>query len=308
MKKYLSLLLALACLLSVAGCGSSSEDDQSDASQTTTETTTDEGTQEGDTSGVASSGDYADPVAMDVKGDPIYAGDIEDGEYEITVESSSSMFNIVSCQLTVEDGEMTAVMTMGGTGYLYVYMGTAEEAAAASQEDYISYEELSTGEHTFTVPVEALNMELSCAAFSKSKELWYDRTLVFTTEGIPTSALSGNVLTTVADLGLADGTYTVEVTLSGGSGKASVQSPCTLTVDGGQATATVIWSSSNYDYMVVDEVQYDPITTEGGSTFEIPVSGFDYDMAVSADTTAMSQPYLIDYTLNFDSSTLTAAE
>ena len=305
MKRTLGLLLALTCLLCAAGCASDSDDSQEDADQTAQVSETD--SQE-ETSGVASSDDYADPVDMEVEGDPIYAADIADGTYDITVESSSSMFNIVSCQLTVENGEMTAVMTMGGTGYLYVYMGTAEQAAQASEEEYISYQELSTGEHTFTVPVEALNMELPCAAFSKNKELWYDRTLVFTADGIPTDALSGDVLTTVEDLGLEDGSYTVEVTLSGGSGKASVQSPCALTVENGQATATLIWSSSNYDYMVVDDVQYDPISTEDGSTFEIPVTGFDYDMAVSADTTAMSQPYLIDYTLNFDSSTVTPAE
>ena len=60
--------------------------------------------------------------------------------------------------------------------------------------------------------------------------------------------------------------------------------------------------------MIVDGVQYDPITTEGGSTFEIPIQGFDCPMPVQADTTAMSQPHLIDYTLTFDSATVTAAE
>jgi ABC-type proline/glycine betaine transport system ATPase subunit len=54
--------------------------------------------------------------------------EIKDGTYSITVESSSSMFNIVDCQLTVTDGEMTAVMTLSGTGYSKLYMGTGEEA------------------------------------------------------------------------------------------------------------------------------------------------------------------------------------
>ena len=109
---------------------------------------------------------------------------------------------------------------------------------------------------------------------------------------------------TAAEAVLADGAYTVEVTLEGGSGKASVESPARLTVQDGAATAVIIWSSSNYDYMKVDGVRCDPINTEGNSTFEIPVLGFDYKMPVLADTTAMSTPHEIEYTLYFDSASL----
>ena len=94
----------------------------------------------------------------------------------------------------------------------------------------------------------------------------------------------------------------------GGSGKASVASPAALRVENGVAYATIIWSSSNYDYMKVDDTQYNPTNTEGNSTFEIPVLGFDYAMPVSADTTAMSTPHEIDYTLFFDSTTLEKQE
>ncbi len=69
----------------------------------------------------------------------------------------------------------------------------------------------------------------------------------------------------------------------------------------------IAWSSSNYDYMLVDGVQYDPVNTEGNSVFEIPVTAFDTPVAVQADTTAMSQPYLIDYTLTFDSASIQSA-
>ena len=47
---------------------------------------------------------------------PGYAGELKDGTYEIKVDSSSSMFNITDCLLTVEDGAMSAVMTMSGKG------------------------------------------------------------------------------------------------------------------------------------------------------------------------------------------------
>jgi len=100
-----------------------------------------------------------------------------------------------------------------------------------------------------------------------------------------------------------DGRYTVEVTLSGGSGRASVETPAKLTVEQGAASAVVVWSSSNYEFMVVDGQTYRPIQEEGNSTFEIPVV-LDEEMAVSAQTLAMSEPHLIDYTLLFRSDTL----
>ena len=102
---------------------------------------------------------------------------------------------------------------------------------------------------------------------------------------------------------LTDGEYTIEVTLSGGSGRASVESPAALVIDGETITATIVWSSPYYEYMLVDDVQYDPVQTEGNSTFEIPVV-LDADMAVSASTIAMSEPHLVEYTLHFDSSTI----
>ncbi|MEE8721942.1 MAG: hypothetical protein SOI38_02965 [Eggerthellaceae bacterium] len=105
---------------------------------------------------------------------------------------------------------------------------------------------------------------------------------------------------------LADGTYEVDVTLSGGSGRASVSSPAKLVVSGGAMTATIEWSSNSFDKMVVNDVEYAPTNTEGNSTFDIPVSALDTDIAVSAETTAMSQPHMVDYTLHFDSKTVQA--
>ncbi len=105
-------------------------------------------------------------------------------------------------------------------------------------------------------------------------------------------------------LGLADGSYTVSVTLSGGSGRANVISPAVLTMKEGLATARIVWSSRNYDYMILNNVKYNPVTLEGGSTFEIPVTGFDGEMPVIADTTTMSKPHEINYTLKFISASL----
>ena len=112
---------------------------------------------------------------------------------------------------------------------------------------------------------------------------------------------------TAEDLGIADGEYTVEVTLSGGSGRATVESPTKIKVENGIATATIIMSSSNYDYVIVGEEKYLPVNTEGNSVFEVPVAEFDKPMTVMADTTAMSVPHEIEYTLTFASDTVTAS-
>ena len=235
---------------------------------------------------------------------PIDGSQVKDGVYDVTVDSSSSMFQIVACQLTVENGSMTAQMTMGGTGYLYVYMGTGEQAANADESEYIPFVEDAAGAHTYTVPVEALDAGIPCAAFSKNKEKWYDRTLVFRADSLPADAFAEGVVTTPENLSLADGVYQVDVTLEGGSGRASVQSPAQMTVENGNVTASIVWSSSNYDYMKVDDIRYDAVIENDQSVFTIPVTCFDWKMAVVADTIAMSQPHEIDYALRFDSASI----
>ena len=94
------------------------------------------------------------------------------------------------------------------------------------------------------------------------------------------------------------------MSLEGGSGKATVESPAKLTVKDNEITAVIKWSSPNYDYMVVDGEKYEMTNKEGNSTFEIPVAGFDAALPVKANTVAMSEPHEIDYTLKFDSESL----
>ena len=104
-----------------------------------------------------------------------------------------------------------------------------------------------------------------------------------------------------------DGVYMIDVNLTGGSGRTSVETPCELIVSEGEMTAALIWSSSYYTYVLMDGDYYYPINEEGNSTFEIPVFVLDQDIAISAETEAMSEPHVIEYTLYFDSSTLEAA-
>lgn len=289
---------------------------------------------------VASEDEKVTPEEVGVEGmKPVYGTDVADGVYEVETESSSSMFRIEHAVLTVQDGKMTAVLTLGGTGYLKLYMGTGEEAAKADASSYIGYAEDENGAYTYTIPVDALDQPLNCAAFSKKKEKWYDRKILFRAESLPEEAVLVELpdyeeLKRAArekrieemkeeregdkvpeedqkasdDILPADGTYTIEVALEGGSGRASVQSPAIVTVTDQKAVLTVEWSSSHYDYMLVGEEKYLPVSTEGNAVFEIPAAVLDGSISVTADTTAMSTPHEIDYTLILSGDTLQRTE
>ena len=270
---------------------------------------------------------------------PVYGTDVADGTYEIEVDSSSSMFRIVKAVLTVQDGNMSAVLTLSGTGYLKLYMGTGEEAVEKTEEDYSQYVEDADGAYTYTVPVEALNKELECTGFSRRKEKWYDHQVVFEAETLPEGAVlielsseedteenteengetseEGAVESPAmtvdsnlkpAEIDCSDGIYQIEVSLNGGSGRAGLTSPATIEVSDYTATATIEWSSPYYDYMIVNGETYQPVNKEGNSVFEIPVYAFDEEMDVTADTTAMSTPHEVAYTLTFHSDSIQPAE
>ena len=257
---------------------------------------------------------------------PVYAEDIENGTYEVNVESSSSMFRIQSAELTVSDSEMTVALTIGSTSYMKLFAGTAEQAAASTEDQYIGYTESGDGV-VFSVPVEALDQPFSCAAFSAKKEMWYDRSLLVRADSLPPEAIHVAIAdyeqlkkdardrqieaqksqSQLADLAtetdLEDGEYEVPVTLEGGSGKASVASPATLIVKDGKTYARIKWSSSHYDYMLVDGIKILPegkASPEDNSVFVIPVTSLSEPMKVIGDTTAMSTPHEVEYTLDFE--------
>lgn len=121
---------------------------------------------------------------------PVTGDMLVDGEYEIDVDSSSSMFKIEECRVTVDASKITAKIRMSGQGYGKLFMGTAEEASAAEESACVAYEEDAEGSYWFTIPVKALNLKIECAAFSKKKELWYDRTLVFLADRLQKEAFS----------------------------------------------------------------------------------------------------------------------
>ncbi len=232
--------------------------------------------------------------------EPVDGPVLEDGIYSAKFETDSSMFRInETCDgkgiLKVEDGKMTIHVTLLSQKILNLFPGLAEQAAAEGAEllqpteDSVTYPDGATETvYGFDIPVPCLDEEFDCALIG-TKGTWYDHK-VSVSEPEKLFPLIG------------EGS-TAEVTLSGGTGRASVESPAKIEFDGRNVLATIVWSSPYYEYMIVNGVRYEPVQKEGNSTFVIPVR-FDEDYPVSASTTAMSQPHLIDYVLRFDSSTI----
>jgi len=234
---------------------------------------------------------------------------LADGIYSAVFTTDSSMFNVNEAMegrgiLAVKDGEMSIHVTFSSKNILNLFPGLAEDAQKEGAEllepsvDQVTYSDGFQDEaYGFDIPVPYLDEEFDLALIGK-KGKWYDHK-VSVSDPVYTGPLE--------ETAVEDGTWLCEVTLEGGSGKASVESPAVITVENGSVKAQLVWSSKNYQYLLINEVQYDKINEEGNSTFEIPVV-LDTQMSISALTTAMSQPHLVDYTLFFDSSTLKPIE
>ena len=238
--------------------------------------------------------------------------ELEDGTYTAEFKTDSGMFHVNEANdgkgtLTVKDGKMTIHVSLVSKNIVNLFEGTSEDAQKDGAEllepttDTVTYSDGATEEvYGFDIPVPELDKEFDVALIGK-KGVWYDHKVsVSNPEPKEDDAKSA--------VDLEDGTYTAEVTLEGGSGRATIESPATITVKDGVATASIVWSSPNYDYMIVDGEKLLPVNTEGNSVFEIPVASFDTALDVIADTVAMSKPHEIEYTLAFDSSTIKTAE
>ena len=280
--RFVSLLAVSALLAaSLAGCGSSASSVASSASSEAVSSA----------AAPASSESAAASSALS----------LADGIYTADFETDSSMFHAnEACDgkgtLTVEDGQMTLHISLQSKKIVNLYVGMAADAPDHEADwlqpttDTVTYSDGTSEEvYGFDVPVEALDTDFQLAILG-TKGKWYDHTVsVRNVEAQAAEAVETP----------ADGSYTCEVTLEGGSGRATVDSPAALTVADGKMTATIVWSSPNYDYMIVDGEKYLPTNTEGNSTFEIPVSALGVPLSVVADTVAMSTPHEIEYTLTF---------
>lgn len=309
MKKRI-IALSLISMLALASCSSKEQSSKQSSTPETTaaETTTTEAATE-TTAEVTTEHVTAAQNEVGFEGmTEVRANTVKEGEYHISVDSSSSMFKIADCILYVKGSSMNADIIIDSKSYDALFMGTEDEAKKADESERITYTTNDSGQSVFSVPVEALDKEIQCAALSAKKQEWYGRTLVFRADSLPMDALLTRGYTECSSLGLEDGEYTADVTLEGGSGRASVASPAKLIVKDGNVDAEIVWSSDKYDKMVMQGATYLPTITDGHSVFIIDVLGFDYKMPVGAETTAMSEPHMIDYTLYFDSSTIKKCE
>lgn len=227
---------------------------------------------------------------------------LADGVYQASFSTDSSMFHAnEACDgkgvLTVQNGQMSIYVTLAGKGIVNLFPGTAEDAQKPGAEwlqptlETVHYSDGTTDEaNAFLIPVPYLDEEFDVALVGK-KGTWYDHKVsVSDPQPMDECAQAEPPM---------DGEYTINVALEGGSGRASVQSPARLTVENGAMTATVIWSSKNYDLMIVDGQEYTPTYENELSCFTIPVSALGTPLPMQAETTAMSQPHMIDYTLTF---------
>ena len=289
--RFVSLLAVSALLAaSLAGCGSSASSVASSASSEAVSSAAESAVSEAASESAAASSALA----------------LEDGTYTAEFDTDSSMFHVNEASdgkgtLTVEDGQMTLHISLQSKKIVNLYVGMAADAPDHEADwlqpttDTVTYSDGTSEEvYGFDVPVEALDTDFQLAILG-TKGKWYDHTVsVRNVEAQAAEAVETP----------ADGSYTCEVTLEGGSGRATVESPAALTVADGKMTAAIVWSSPNYDYMIVDGEKYLPTNTEGNSTFEIPVSALDTALTVTADTVAMSTPHEIEYTLTFAADSL----
>ena len=282
MKRILSCVVTASLALSLlAGCG---------ASSTASSVASDAASSEAASAAASSAAETAS---------------LPDGVYTADFETDSSMFHAnEACDgkgtLTVENGEMTFHVSLASKKIVNLYPGKAADAEANESDwlqpttDTVTYSDGTSEEvYGFDIPVSALDTDFDLDILG-IKGKWYDH--VVSVRNAAEKAADAEVP--------ADGSYTCEVTLEGGSGRATVESPAALTVADGKMTATLVWSSPNSDYMIVDGEKYLPTNTEGNSTFEIPVAALDTALTVTADTVAMSTPHEIEYTLTFAADSL----
>lgn len=278
-----------ACLL-LGGCGAGQAADATSAESTVA-------TQES-TVTLTESTEAAETVSTETTQNE---AQLPDGVYTAEFSTDSSMFHVSeACDgkgtLTVKDGVMTIHISLGSKKILNLYPGLAEDAAKDGAvllqptTDTVTYSDGMTEEvYGFDVPVPVIGEEFDLALIG-TKGKWYDHKVK------------------VSDPVVEDGIYTIELTMEGGSGRASIQSPAQLAIADGAATATLEWSSPNYDYMLVNGEKYLPVNTEGNSVFEVPVEALDAPLTMIGDTVAMSTPHEVEYTVTFHSETLQSAE
>ena len=287
-------------------------------------------------------------------GDIPAEGTPADGIYSTSAVTGAAMFKVVGTKLTVKNGKMTALITLSGIGYDYLYMGTGADAANHTDQ-WIKYKgtatytldgETKTG-RTYEIPVAALDKPITVASHSESHKKWYDRTITFSSKDLKkigdvstggngnsgstdngttggngstngSNNTTGNTTTKVdtkpdteskyesdtsgstkavnSKTKLKDGVYKPDkFSWSGGSGRVNITCD-KVTIKNGQALATIVFSSSAYQYVKANGKKYLPTHTGGKSIFVIPVE-LNKNNSIIGMTTKMSAAHEITYSI-----------
>ena len=287
-------------------------------------------------------------------GDIPAEGTPADGIYSTSAVTGAAMFKVVGTKLTVKNGKMTALITLSGIGYDYLYMGTGADAANHTDQ-WIKYKgtatytldgETNTG-RTYEIPVAALDKPITVASHSESHKKWYDRTITFSSKDLKkigdvstggngnsgstdngttggngstngSNNTTGNTTTKVdtkpdteskyesdtsgstkavnSKTKLKDGVYKPDkFSWSGGSGRVNITCD-KVTIKNGQALATIVFSSSAYQYVKANGKKYLPTHTGGKSIFVIPVE-LNKNNSIIGMTTKMSTAHEITYSI-----------
>ena len=287
-------------------------------------------------------------------GDIPAEGTPADGIYSTSAVTGAAMFKVVGTKLTVKNGKMTALITLSGIGYDYLYMGTGADAANHTDQ-WIKYKgtatytldgETKTG-RTYEIPVAALDKPITVASHSESHKKWYDRTITFSSKDLKkigdvsiggngnsgstdngttggngstngSNNTTGNTTTKVdtkpdteskyesdtsgstkavnSKTKLKDGVYKPDkFSWSGGSGRVNITCD-KVTIKNGQALATIVFSSSAYQYVKANGKKYLPTHTGGKFIFVIPVE-LNKNNSIIGMTTKMSTAHEITYSI-----------
>lgn len=269
---------------------------------------------------------------------PDLAGGVpEDGTYSIEVYTGASMFKVVKAVLTVKDGKMSAVVTLSGQGYDYLYMGTASDAQT-DKDAWIPAVKAADGTYTYAVPVESLDKALVAASHSSSKDQWYDRTMTFKSEtikkisdstgggdsgtngGSGSGDNSGSSTVLKPNDGKADSESKYEADMNGSTGRVNssttladgVYTPDAFTWSGGTGKVKIycnkvtITNGQAYATLVFDSEHYQYVKANGNIYYTTKGSGratvvipvaLNKNNRILAMTTKMSNVHEIEYTI-----------
>jgi len=295
----LIIILVLVIPVSFAGCGKTEEKpaevEEAAVQETGAEEVQVENTEESERSEVDADASEESKI------------DLEDGVYLADFNTDSSMFHVNETKdgkgiLTVTDGKAVIHIVLTSKNIKNLYLGLVVDAEKEDAvlleptEEEVTYSDgLTETVNAFDVEVPYLEDEFDLALIGK-KEVWYDHKVSVSNPVPYTEDAADSEAKEVAEL---DEEH-INVVLEGGTGKSTVESPAQVRVgENGEIIVTIVWSSSKYDYMIVNGEKLLPINDEGNSTFEIVIPDYNCEMDVIADTTAMSTPHEIEYKLTF---------